>query len=367
LVEWTVAIEEGDKDQVERVERFLRACRREAVDATPVWFMRQAGRYMPEYRAIRAKYTLLDICSQPELAAEVTLQPIQQLDVDAAIIFADILLPLVPMGMQLEFAAGEGPVLHNPLRDRAAIDALRDIQPDDDLRSTLEAISLVRKELDGRVALIGFAGGPFTLASYAIEGGSSRDYRITKTMMFSEPDTWFALMDKVARMTGAYLRAQVRAGAQCVQLFDSWAGALSPDDYRRYVLPATRQIIEAVKPERVPFILFGTNTGAMLDVMTEAGSDVVGADWRIPLDRAWEQIGHDRAVQGNLDPIALFAPLPEVRERVRAILERAAGRPGHIFNLGHGILPQTPVDTVRAVAEMVHELSADGALRQPDS
>jgi uroporphyrinogen decarboxylase len=367
LVESTLAAREGDGDQVERVERFLRACRREPVDATPVWFMRQAGRYMPEYRAIRARHTLLEICAEPELAAEVTLQPVQQLDVDAAIIFADILLPLVPMGMRLEFAAGEGPVLPEPLRDRAAIDALRDIEPEGDLKATLDAISIVRRELDGRVALIGFAGGPFTLASYAIEGGSSRDYRLTKTLMFREPETWFALMDKLARMTASYLRAQVRAGAQCVQLFDSWAGALAPDDYRRYVLPATRQIVSALGPEGVPVIVFGTNTATLLDVMAEAGSAVVGVDWRIPLDRAWNQIGHDRAVQGNLDPVALFAPLPEVRERVRAILGRAGGRPGHIFNLGHGILPQTPVDTVRAVAELVHELSATGALAQADS
>lgn len=347
---------------MERVERFLRACRREPVDCTPVWFMRQAGRYMPEYRAIRAKHTLLDICSQPELAAEVTLQPIRQLDVDAAIIFADILLPLVPMGMDLEFAAGEGPVLHNPLRDRAAIEALRDIDPSESLRSTLDAISIVRRELDGRVALIGFAGGPFTLASYAIEGGSSRDYRLTKTLMFSDHDTWDLLMQKIATMTSDYLRAQVRAGAQCVQIFDSWAGALSPDDYRRYVLPATTRIVSAAREEGVPVILFGTNTAAMLDAMAEAGSDVVGADWRIPIDAAWDRIGHDRAVQGNLDPITLFAPLPEVRTRVEAILTRAGGRPGHIFNLGHGILPQTPVGTVRAVAEMVHEMSAVGAL-----
>jgi uroporphyrinogen decarboxylase len=351
---------------VKRVERFLRACRSEPVDCTPVWFMRQAGRYMPEYRAIRARHTLLDICAHPELAAEVTLQPVNQLGVDAAIIFADILLPLIPMGMNLEFAAGEGPVLHDPLRNRAAIDALRDFDPDESLKPTLDAISLVRRELDGTVALIGFAGGPFTLASYAIEGGSSREYRITKTLMFTEPGTWDALMSKIARMTIKYLRAQISAGAQCVQVFDSWAGALSPADYRRYVLPATT-IIEALQPAGVPVILFGTNTGAMLDVMAEAGSNVVGADWRIPLDAAWRQIGHDRAIQGNLDPVTLFAPLPEVRSRVENILRLASGKPGHIFNLGHGILPQTPVDTVRAVAEMVHELSADGAFSTLDT
>lgn len=320
--------------------------------------MRQAGRYMPEYRAIREKHTLLDICSQPELAAEVTLQPVNALGVDAAIIFADILLPLVPMGMNLEFAAGEGPILHNPLRDRAAIDALRDINPEESLKPTLDALSLVRRELDGKVALIGFAGGPFTVASYAIEGGSSRDYRTTKSLMYREPETWDLLMDKVARMTAAYLRAQIRAGAQCVQLFDSWAGALSPDDYRRFVLPATTRIVHDVLDEGAPVIVFGTGTAGMLDVLAEAGSPVLGADWRIDLDRAWDLIGHDRAIQGNLDPIVLFAPPDEVRPRVQAILDRAGGRPGHIFNLGHGILPQTPVDTVKAVVEMVHEMSS---------
>jgi uroporphyrinogen decarboxylase len=319
--------------------------------------MRQAGRYMPEYRAIRAKHTLLDIIANADLAAEVTLQPVEALGVDAAIIFADILPPLIPMGMQLEYAAGEGPVLQNPLRDRAAIEALRSVDPEKSLKSTLDALSIVRRELDGKVALIGFAGGPFTLASYAIEGGSSRNYQYTKSLMYSDPDTWAVLMDKLATMTADYLRAQVRAGAQCVQIFDSWAGALAPEDYQRYVLPATRQIVAAVEPEGVPVIVFGTNTSGMLDVVAEAGSPVVGVDWRISLDRAWEIVGHDRAVQGNLDPLVLFAPLPEVESRVHEILRRAEGRPGHIFNLGHGILPQTPVDTVRAVVEMVHSVA----------
>jgi uroporphyrinogen decarboxylase len=319
--------------------------------------MRQAGRYMPEYRAIRAKHTLLDIIANADLAAEVTLQPVEALGVDAAIIFADILPPLIPMGMQLEYAAGEGPVLQNPLRDRAAIEALRSVDPEKSLKSTLDALSIVRRELDGKVALIGFAGGPFTLASYAIEGGSSRNYQYTKSLMYSDPDTWALLMDKLATMTADYLRAQVRAGAQCVQIFDSWAGALAPEDYRRYVLPATRQIVAAVEPEGVPVIVFGTNTSGMLDVVAEAGSPVVGVDWRISLDRAWEIVGHDRAVQGNLDPLVLFAPLPEVESRVHEVLRRAEGRPGHIFNLGHGILPQTPVDTVRAVVEMVHSVA----------
>ncbi len=347
---------------MERSERFLRACRREPVDRTPVWFMRQAGRYMPEYRAIRANHTLLDIIANAELAAEVTLQPVEALGVDAAIIFADILPPLIPMGMDLEYAAGEGPILHNPLRNRASIEALRPFDPVEALRPTLEAISIVRRELDGKVALIGFAGGPFTLASYAIEGGSSRNYQFTKSLMYTEPDTWALLMDKLATMTAEYLRAQVRAGAQCVQIFDSWAGALAPGDYRRYVLPATQRIVQAIEPEGVPVIVFGTNTSGMLDVVAEAGSSIIGVDWRIPLDRAWDIVGHDRAVQGNLDPLVLFAPLPEVEIRVHDILDRANGRPGHIFNLGHGILPQTPVETVRAVVEMVHERVVSGEL-----
>jgi uroporphyrinogen decarboxylase len=351
-----------DNEDLERSERFLRACRSEQVDRTPVWFMRQAGRYMAEYRAIRAKYTLLDIIAHAELAAEVTFQPIHALGVDAAIIFADILPPLVPMGMDLEYAAGEGPVLHNPLRDRAAIEALRPVDPETALSSTLEALSIVRQELDGKVALIGFAGGPFTLASYAIEGGSSRNYQLTKSLMYHEPDTWAMLMDKLATMTADYLNAQVRAGAQAVQIFDSWAGALAPDDYRRYVLPATTRIVEALRPAGVPVILFGTNTSGMLDVIAEAGSTVVGVDWRIPLDRAWQIIGHDRAVQGNLDPLVLFAPPDEVERHVRDILARAGGRPGHIFNLGHGILPQTPVETVQAVVEMVHGVAVSAEL-----
>ena len=342
---------------MERSERFLRACRREPVDRTPVWFMRQAGRYMPEYRAIRARHSLLDIVANAELAAEVTLQPVEALGVDAAIIFADILPPLVPMGMDLEYAVGEGPVLHNPLRDRASIEALRPIDPEESLKPTLDALRIVRRELNGKVALIGFAGGPFTLASYAIEGGSSRDYRLTKTLMYTEPDTWALLMDKIATMTADYLRAQVHAGAECVQIFDSWAGALAPEDYRRYVLPATQRIVEAIRPESVPVIVFGTNTSGMLDVIAEAGSSVVGVDWRIRLNQAWQIVGHERAVQGNLDPLVLFAPLPEVKCRVHDILRRAEGRPGHIFNLGHGILPQTPVETVRAVVEMVHEVA----------
>ncbi|HEU4792240.1 MAG TPA: uroporphyrinogen decarboxylase [Nitrolancea sp.] len=337
--------------------RFLRACRREPVDRTPVWFMRQAGRYMAEYRAIRAQHTLLEICAQPELAAEVTLQPVNRLEIDAAIIFADILLPLVPMGIDLEFAAGEGPVIHNPVRAPKDVDALHIIDPEESISNTLDAIRIVAHELDGKVPLIGFAGGPFTVASYLIEGGSSRSYIRTKRMMYDAPDAWARLMEKLATVTARYLQAQIKAGAQAVQLFDSWVGALSPYDYRTRVLPYMRGIIEQLKPLGVPVILFGTGTSGNLELLTTAGSDVVGVDWRINIDEAWARIGTDRAVQGNLDPVALFAPADEIERQVRDILDRVDNRPGHIFNLGHGILPETPVENVELVIDLVHRLS----------
>ena len=338
-------------------DRFLRACRREPVDRTPVWFMRQAGRYMAEYRAIRARHTLLEICAQPDLAAEVTLQPIDRLGVDAAILFADILLPLVPMGVDLEFAAGEGPVIHNPVREAADVARLVVRDPEEATPAVLEAVRLIRRELDGRVPLIGFAGGPFTVASYLIEGGSSRHYRRTKEMMYRAPDVWDALMEKLADMTARYLAGQIRAGAQAVQLFDSWVGALSPLDYERRVLPYVQRIVAHVAPLGVPVIVFGTGTAGLLSLMATTGADVVGIDWRIALDDGWARVGHDRAVQGNLDPLVLFAPREEIERHVRDILARAGGRPGHIFNLGHGILPETPVDNVRYVVELVHELT----------
>ncbi len=338
-------------------ERFLQACRREDVDCTPVWFMRQAGRYLAEYRAIRAKYTLLEICAQPELAAEVTLQPVRASGVDAAILFADILLPLMPMGIHLEFAKGEGPIIHNPIGSRADIEALRPVEPRESLAPVLEAVRLVRRELDGKTPLIGFAGAPFTLASYLIEGGSSRNFIKTKRLMYSDARAWHILLSKLGCVVADYLTAQVNAGAQAVQLFDSWVGALSPDDYREYVLPHSRFIIEQVQRTGVPIIHFGTDSATLLPLMKEAGGDVIGLDWRIDLDRGWETIGLDRAVQGNLDPIALFAPRDELERRVRRILDQAANRPGHIFNLGHGILQETPVENVKAVVEMVHEYS----------
>lgn len=337
-------------------DRFLKACRREPVDCTPVWFMRQAGRYMAEYRAIRAKHSILEVCKTPELAAQVTLQPIDRFPLDAAIIFADILLPLEAMGLSLEFAEGEGPVIHNPVRDRAAVDRLQ-VTDGEELAYVAEAIRQARRMLAGKVPLIGFAGAPFTLASYAIEGGSSRNYILTKQMMYREPETWHRLLDKLARMVTGYLRRQVRAGAQAIQLFDSWVGCLSPNDYAEYVLPHVQLIFEGLKQEAVPLIHFGTGTGSLLGLMRQAGGDVIGLDWRIPLDEGWKAVGHDRAVQGNLDPVALFAPRHEIERRVEDILRRAGGRPGHIFNLGHGILPNTPLESVEAAAELVHKLS----------
>jgi uroporphyrinogen decarboxylase len=335
--------------------RFLRACLRLPVDATPVWFMRQAGRYMSEYRAIRARFTLLEICAQPELAAEVTLQPVRRLGVDAAILFADILLPLIPMGIRLEFAAGEGPVIQNPIRSAADIEALCPVEIETALSAVLDTVRLVRRELGGSVPLIGFAGGPFTLASYILEGGSSRNYTKTKGLMYSDPAAWHQLMDKLAVLVADYLSAQISAGAQAVQLFDSWIGALAPEDYREYVLPHSRAIFQALAGRGVPLIHFGTGTASLLEMMKEAGGDVIGVDWQTPLDWAWRQLGEGAAVQGNLDPAALQAPLPELERRVERVLRQAAGRPGHIFNLGHGILPETPVESVRRVVEMVHE------------
>ena len=340
-------------------ERFLKTCRREKVDCTPVWFMRQAGRYMAEYRKLREKYGLLQMFKTPEIATEVTLQPIKALSVDAAIIFADILLPLEGMGIRIEFAQGEGPVIHNPVRTRKDAEALRVAHPRDDLGYVLRSLELVNAELSGKVALIGFAGAPFTLASYMIEGGSSRNYVLTKKLMYEDAAVWELVMDRIVETLTSYLLAQARSGAQIVQLFDSWVGCLSPADYRTYVLPHTSRVFRALKAEGIPSIHFGTGTADLLPLMREAGGDVIGADWRTFLDDAWARIGVDSAgIQGNLDPVTLMAPWPVVKSRATDILDRAAGRPGHIFNLGHGILPGTPVDTVRALADLVHEYSA---------
>jgi uroporphyrinogen decarboxylase len=336
-------------------DRFLRACRREPVDATPVWFMRQAGRYMAEYRAIRAKYTLLEICKNAELATEVTLQPVKAHGVDAAILFADILLPLEPMGAPFEFAKGEGPVIHQPVRDRKAVDALRVIDPEEGLGYVLDAIKMIRKELDGKTPLIGFAGAPFTLASYLIEGGKSSNYALTKRMMYREPDTWHALMGKFSEVVRRYLHAQIKAGANAVQLFDSWVGSLSPLDYEEFILPHVAHILKDLEQTGVPVIHFGTDTGSLLVLQQRAGGTVIGVDWRTPIDRAITRLGPSVAVQGNLDPLLLGAPRELLTRRVDDILVRARGAAGHIFNLGHGILPDTDPDSVKFVVDLVHE------------
>jgi uroporphyrinogen decarboxylase len=341
------------------MNRFLAACRRQAVDATPIWLMRQAGRYMAAYRALREKYTILEIIKTPELACEVTMQPIQAFDLDAAIIFADILPPLEGMGLELSFGKGEGPIIHNPLRTRADVEALRTPPPAESLWFTLQAIALVRQELASRqLPLIGFSGAPFTLASYAIEGGGSTHYLYTKGLLMSDPQTWHLLLSKLSEVVGQYLLAQARAGAQALQMFDSWAGCLSPQDYRAHVLPYSRRAIEIASQGQVPIIHFSTHTSGMLDLITEAGGDVIGVDWRIPLGQACRVIGQEKAVQGNLDPVALFAPWDELKKRAQQILDQGIGRPGYIFNLGHGILPQTPIGNVQRLVDFVHEYSA---------
>jgi uroporphyrinogen decarboxylase len=338
--------------------RFLGAGRLQATDCTPVWFMRQAGRYMAEYRKIRERYGLLEMFKTPEIAAEVTLQPLKILPVDAAIIFADILLPLEPMGLALEYSKDEGPVIHNPVRTLADASSLRVPDPEEHLGYVLSSLRLVRAELNGRVPLIGFAGAPFTLASYMIEGGTGRNYLITKKLMYGEGETWSLLMTKAAQTISRYVLAQAKAGADIIQLFDSWVGCLSPSDYREYVLPYSRMVFQDLQKEGVLSIHFGTGTADLLPWMREAGGDVIGVDWRTPLDEAWSRVGHEAGVQGNLDPVTLMAPWGVLRERAREILDRAGGRPGHIFNLGHGILPQTPVDSVKALADFVHEYTS---------
>ncbi|HKS27450.1 MAG TPA: uroporphyrinogen decarboxylase [Pyrinomonadaceae bacterium] len=334
---------------------FMRACRREPAPYTPVWLMRQAGRYMKEYREVRARHTFLEMCKKPEVASEVTVYAAERLKVDAAIIFADILLILEPMGIDLEFAKGEGPVIHNPVRESRDVKRLREVEDAQALDYVMQAIRLTRRDLPSDVPLIGFSGAPFTLASYMTEGGGSKNYIHTKRLMYTDKGAWHELMSMIARALSKYLNAQVEAGAQAVQLFDSWVGCLSPDDYREYVLPHTREVIRNIKPG-VPVIHFGTGTATLLELMKEAGGDVIGLDWRVRLDEEWERLG-DVAVMGNLDPVSLFAGADFVRGQAERILKQAAGRPGHIFNLGHGILPETPVENVLALVEAVHELS----------
>src|SRR5256714_10210748 len=335
--------------------RFIKACRRQPVDATPVWFMRQAGRYMSEYRALRERYSVLDLCRTPELATEVTLQPVRRIDVDAAILFSDLLLPLAPLGVPFDFVRGEGPAIETPLRSEADLARIRRFEPRAELGYVLEAIQQIQRALKGRVPLIGFAGAPFTLASYAIEGGHSSNFAHTKSLMYGQPKAWHQFCDTVADVIGDYLVAQIEAGVDAVQVFDSWVGALNAADYREFILPHTRRIFARVAPTGVPTIHFGVGTGAILGDLRSAGGDVIGADWRTPLDDAWERIGFDRAIQGNLDPTVLLGPLDRIVAAADDVLERAGGRPGHIFNLGHGILPSTPLDHVQALAPYVHQ------------
>ena len=345
---------------------FMRACRREPVSYTPIWLMRQAGRYMQEYREMRARLSFLELCKTPSLAAEVTVTAAERLSVDAAIIFADILLVIEPMGLELEFGKGEGPRIHNPLRSTADVKRLREVEDVGALEFVFEAIRQTRGALRKDLPLIGFSGAPFTLASYMVEGGASKNYVHTKSLMYNDSGAWHAMMSLISRALIKYLNAQIQAGAQAVQLFDSWVGALSPDDYRQYVLPHTRSVIAGVTPG-VPVIHFGTGTGALLELMREAGGDVIGLDWRVRLDEAWQRIGHDVGVMGNLDPVALFANRDQLRAQAKSILEQAGGRLGHIFNLGHGILPETLVENVIALVDAVHEMSQESHVSSQES
>jgi len=319
--------------------------------------MRQAGRYMSEYRALRERYSLLDLCRTPDLATEVTLQPVRRIEVDAAILFSDLLLPLEPMGIRFDFVKGEGPAIENPIETEADLARVHAFEPREALRHVLVAIGQIQDALDGKVPLIGFAGAPFTLASYAIEGGHSNTFARTKALMYGSPAAWHRLCAMLAEIVGDYLVAQIEAGVDVVQVFDSWVGALNGADYREFILPHTRRIFEILAPHDVPTIHFGVGTAAILGEMAEAGGDVIGADWRIPLDEAWTRIGPNRAIQGNLDPTLLLGPMERLFEATDDVLARAAGRPGHIFNLGHGILQHTPVEAVRFVVDLVHELT----------
>jgi len=334
--------------------RFLDACRRRPTDVRPVWFMRQAGRYMKQYRDIRAKHGILEICKRPDLAAQITLQPVEILDVDAAIIFADLLLPVEPMGLKLRFAAGEGPVIENPVRTSSDIDSLS-ISNTDELGYVGETIQIVVRALAGRVPVIGFVGAPFTMASYMIEGGPSRNFLRTKQMMYRDEKLWRRLMGKLVDVLGSFAVLQASAGARVIQVFDSWVGALGPDDYVRYVAPYSRALIERIRGASVPVIHFGTGAAGFFRELHAAGGDVMGVDWRINIDQAWMDISYRSAIQGNLDPAVLMAPLPELKMRVHELLKRTGSRPGHIFNLGHGILPETPVENVKACVEIVRD------------
>jgi len=343
--------------------RFVRACKALPVDRTPVWFMRQAGRYMPEYRAVRKQHSLIEICKNPQLAAEVTITAAEILKVDAAIIFADLLLPLEVMGLPFHFAAGEGPVIERPVRKAEDVTRLR-TDAAADLDYVAEAVRLVVKHFGSTLPVIGFCGAPFTLASYMIEGGGSRHYTNTKTLMYSAPQVWDELLGKLVSVTSAYATAQMRAGADVIQVFDSWVGCLSPQDYRQYVLPRTTELVQNLRRSGVPVIYFGTDTATLLSSTKETDADVIGLDWRIPLNEGWSRLGNRGAVQGNLDPVVLFSRWPQVKQKAQEVLDRAAGRSGHIFNLGHGILPETPVENVKALAAYVKEHSVKAAIQK---
>ncbi|MDH4320977.1 MAG: uroporphyrinogen decarboxylase [Desulfobulbaceae bacterium] len=338
-------------------DTFLKACRGEKTDYTPIWIMRQAGRYLPQYHTVRSKGTFLDLCKNPERAAEVTIQPIDYLGVDAAILFSDILVPLEKMGAPLDFYEKRGPVFANPIRDKAAVDKLVIPDPEIDLVYVMDTIRLLRKELAGRVPLIGFSGAPFTLATYLIEGGSSKNYFETKKMMYTAPELYKALLDKITDCTITYLQAQAAAGAQALQIFDSWAGVLAPDDFAEFALPYVQRIIKAIKPCGVPIIYFANNGATLLDLSKTSGADVLGLDWRVNIGDAIARLGQDVSVQGNLDPIALLLPADKLEKRVQAIVDAGKQARGHVFNLGHGILPETPPEKAKLVVELVHRLS----------
>ena len=336
-------------------DRFLRACRRQPVDATPIWFMRQAGRFLPEYRKIREKHDIISICKNPELCSEVTMLPVRVLGVDAAMVFADIMLPLEGLGIKFKIQENVGPIIEEPIRDARSVESLSDFDARNDVPFVLDAIELTKRTLDSRVPLIGFCGAPFTLASYLIEGGPTRDFVNTKTLMYREPETWNLLLEKLAIAMSNYLRAQVHAGVDAIQLFDSWIGCLSPQDYHNYVLPHSRRIFKDLENFGIPRIHFGTGTAGLLEEMRLAGGDVFGVDWRIPIDVAWQRLGYDVAIQGNLDPTILLADIDTIKQHAQDILNRVNQKPGHIFNLGHGVLAETPAESVVELVKFVHD------------
>jgi len=339
-------------------ERILAACQHQPADATPIWFMRQAGRCLAGYRALRERYDIFTIAKTPELCAQVTLMPVNELGVDAAVMFADIMLPIEAMGVALSIEPDLGPVIHAPIRTRADVEKLQLLNPDEATPFVMDAIRLLRQELAGRAALVGFSGAPFTLACYLVEGRPSRDFALARAMMFREPELWHLLMDTLTEMVVRYLGAQAKAGAQVLQVFDSWVGTLAPATYERFVLPYSRRVFDEMHALGVPTIHFGTVTSSLLELMAEAGGDVISVDWRTPLDQAWERVGYDRGIQGNLDPATVLGSTETMREAAQDVLKKAGGRPGHIFNLGHGVLPETNPAMLAELVTMVHESTA---------